>query len=158
MEPPQTPRIASVRVITPEPEMTDGQHDASEGMMRSTRTPSPHATENDNTVRIVGDLEAPRTPEQNEKWAFTTVTRVPLKDGDGPTQDFSAFRSPANLTREEAMEQIRQRRGRARSVAGTPKRLLSVDQTPRRDISAPEMGQVKTPGTAARSQSRPLRS
>ena len=61
---------------------------------------------------------------------------------DEAKPDFSAFMGDVNLTREEAIEQLRQRRGRARSTA----RAASGDavstkksDTPRRDISAPEM-------------------
>jgi hypothetical protein len=57
----------------------------------------------------------------------TTTTTIPL-------QDPQPVLSPATMTREEALEQIRQRRGRTKSIAavGTPKPNM-----PRRDISAP---------------------
>lgn len=144
---PQTTHIASACNVATEPEEIKDEED-----LLSTQAPCFNNDPGQVTIDIdvIDDIELPRTPVR----AFTTVTRVPLKDDNNATQDYSAFQSPAHLTREEAMEQIRQRRGRARSIAGTPKRLLSADQTPRRDISAPEMGTVKIPGPAARSQSR----
>ncbi|KAI9763663.1 MAG: hypothetical protein M1840_000377 [Geoglossum simile] len=66
------------------------------------------------------------TPSSPIKVTSTTTT-IPL-------QDAPSTLSPATMTREEALEQIRQRRGRTKSIAvvGTPKSSM-----PRRDISAP---------------------
>ena len=69
--------------------------------------------------------------------SHTTTVTVPLKADDF----FSpAPATPGGISREEALEQIRQRRGRARSIAagnGTPrKKLIDVGEL-RRDISAP---------------------
>ena len=72
--------------------------------------------------------------------SHTTTTTVPLKD-----DIFSpAPATPGGINREEALEQIRQRRGRARSVAmgnGTPRKAVGDlgmgGWTPRREISAP---------------------
>lgn len=69
----------------------------------------------------------------------TMTTTVPLKD------DFvfsPAPNTPGGISREEALEQIRLRRGRARSIAaghGTPRRPMTQMEgfTPRREISAP---------------------
>jgi len=65
------------------------------------------------------------------------TTTIPLKSDDF----FSpAPATPGGISREEALEQIRQRRGRARSIAvgnGTPrKRMVEVGEL-RRDVSAP---------------------
>lgn len=65
------------------------------------------------------------------------TTTIPLKSDDF----FSpAPATPGGISREEALEQIRQRRGRARSIAagnGTPRKaMVDVGQL-RRDISAP---------------------
>lgn len=64
------------------------------------------------------------------------TTTIPLKSDDffspAPT-------TPGGMSREEALEQIRQRRGRARSIAagnGTPRKPM-VEVGLRRDISAP---------------------
>ena len=64
---------------------------------------------------------------------ISTTTTVPL-------QPFSPF---GTVSREDALEQIRQRRGRARSIAmgnGTPRKgmhILDLDALKRRDVSAP---------------------
>ena len=69
--------------------------------------------------------------------SYTKTITVPLKD-DPPFSPAPA--TPGGISREEALEQIRQRRGRARSIAagnGTPrKRMVEVGEL-RRDISAP---------------------
>lgn len=69
--------------------------------------------------------------------SYTKTITVPLKD-DLPFSPAPA--TPGAISREDALEQIRQRRGRARSIAagnGTPrKRMVEVAEL-RRDISAP---------------------
>ena len=76
-------------------------------------------------------IPAPRTI------SYTKTVTVPLKD-DPPFTPAPA--TPGGISREDALEQIRQRRGRARSIAagnGTPrKRMVEVAEL-RRDISAP---------------------
>ena len=61
---------------------------------------------------------------------ISTTTTVPLAEPYSPA---------CTMTREEALEQIRHRRGRARSVAlnGTPRKPLTGPAALRRDISAP---------------------
>lgn len=66
----------------------------------------------------------------------TTTTTVPLATSPLPLS------AHPTMTREEALEQIRARRGRARSIAshqGTPRRVLPAG-VERRDISAPAGG------------------
>lgn len=68
----------------------------------------------------------------------TVTTTIPLVTTPAPAKQFP-FNAEATMTREEALEQIRARRGRARSIAagqGTPRRLMAVSAD-RRDISAP---------------------
>ncbi|KAL6720389.1 hypothetical protein ACLMJK_002311 [Lecanora helva] len=69
--------------------------------------------------------------------SHTTTVTIPLKD-DIPFSP--APMTPGGISKEEALEQIRLRRGRARSIAagnGTPrKRIVEVGEL-RRDISAP---------------------
>ena len=69
--------------------------------------------------------------------SYTKTVTIPLKD-DMPFTPAPA--TPGGISREEALEQIRQRRGRARSIAagsGTPrKRMVEIGEL-RRDISAP---------------------
>lgn len=70
--------------------------------------------------------------------SYTKTVTIPLKD-DLPFSP-AAPMTPGGISREDALEQIRQRRGRARSIAagnGTPrKRMVDVGEL-RRDISAP---------------------
>lgn len=68
----------------------------------------------------------------------TVTTVVPLVTTPSPAKQLP-FNPEATMTREQALEQIRARRGRARSIAagqGTPRRILAVSAD-RRDISAP---------------------
>lgn len=68
----------------------------------------------------------------------TVTTVIPLVTTPSPAKQLP-FNPEATMTREQALEQIRARRGRARSIAvgqGTPRRLLAVSAD-RRDISAP---------------------
>lgn len=68
----------------------------------------------------------------------TVTTFIPLVTTPAPTKQLP-FNPEATMTREQALEQIRARRGRARSIAtgqGTPRRLMEVS-VDRRDISAP---------------------
>ena len=69
--------------------------------------------------------------------SYTKTVTIPLKD-DTPFTPGPA--TPGGISREDALEQIRQRRGRARSIAagsGTPrKRMVEIGEL-RRDISAP---------------------
>ncbi|KAB5585589.1 hypothetical protein GE09DRAFT_1166375 [Coniochaeta sp. 2T2.1] len=101
----------------------------------------------------------------------TTTTKVPLKD---ETEDpslaqriLAAQRTPKKaelgfdvtahaftptMSREEALAQIRERRGRAKSGAVTPRKQM-VEGLERRDVSAPtgRVGGVVTPGRRVRS-------
>ena len=69
--------------------------------------------------------------------SHTTTMTVPLKSDEY----FSpAPATPGGISREEALEQIRQRRGRARSIAagnGTPRKKLVEIGEVRREFSAP---------------------
>lgn len=66
----------------------------------------------------------------------TTTTLIPLAPLASPTAP------PSSISREQALEQIRQRRGRARSVAAgtaTPRKLMAGSGVgERRDLSAPQ--------------------
>lgn len=68
----------------------------------------------------------------------TITTTVPLVGTPVPLANIP-FSPDSTMTREQALEQIRFRRGRARSIAagqGTPRRLMVVG-VERRDVSAP---------------------
>lgn len=79
---------------------------------------------------------------QTTETTTTTTITIPLKSDDF----FSpAPATPGGISREAALEQIRQRRGRARSIAtghgsGTPRKVEGLNL--RRDISAPQPGTV----------------
>lgn len=128
--------------------------------VRSTTPPSPRAEVHDlstinespsqvplpkdlpSTPRILPDL--PSSPVQT---IHTMTTRVPIAPlvltPARPVQSIP-FSPDVTMSREEALEQIRQRRGRARSVTAgqsTPRRHFSGPSKSRRDISAP----AKTP-------------
>lgn len=128
---------------TPIPDHDDQMDE--EAQAQDHQTPPPAETE----PAAPGE-EEPTTPF-NSNWqrTSTTTTKVPLKDDATETPDYSAFCSPLNITREQAIEQLRARRGRARSVAGTPKKTDGTI-TPRRDISAPEVRVKGTPRSASR--------
>ncbi|MCJ1437486.1 hypothetical protein MMC27_006873 [Xylographa pallens] len=105
----------------------------------------------------------PRTPAQHLPFRPQTVgpsrivsntitTTIPLADPYTPAKmPYSAgpnnmpYSPASTMTREQALEQIRQRRGRARSIAagnGTPRKPMF---DARRDISAPTVGSARRP-------------
>ncbi|KAI9665268.1 MAG: hypothetical protein M1829_005742 [Trizodia sp. TS-e1964] len=108
--------------------------------------PSPHQRPHSSQDSV---SHSPHSDTQHR--TITTTTRVPLA---GP-----ASFSPATMTREEAIEQIRLRRGRARSFAQgtlTPRRpgvesvVRIAGEASRRDISAPAARSVSRPASRAR--------
>ena len=69
--------------------------------------------------------------------SYTKTVTIPLKDGLPVTP---APAIPGGISKEDALEQIRQRRGRARSIAagnGTPRQKMVEVGELRRDVSAP---------------------
>lgn len=89
----------------------------------------------------------PDLPPSPVPTAYTTTTRFPIAPivltPARPARSIP-FSPEVTMSREEALEQIRQRRGRARSVTAghsTPRRHFSGPSESRRDISAP----AKTP-------------
>ena len=73
--------------------------------------------------------------------AESTTTVIPLRD-DAPELLSPAPNTPGGISREAALEQIRARRGRARSYAashGAPTPKKGILGTPRREISAPAL-------------------
>ncbi|KAI9814182.1 MAG: hypothetical protein M1827_003348 [Pycnora praestabilis] len=80
-------------------------------------------------------VPAPSTPQIFPRSISTSTTTTLIPLAPSPT-------TPLTVSREEALEQIRQRRGRARSIAAgaiTPRRQMLEGVAPggRRDISAP---------------------
>ncbi|KAM0799662.1 hypothetical protein BDR22DRAFT_973625 [Usnea florida] len=108
----------------------------SQSTPRATDLPSLHSTPFQPTLSST----FPHTPRPlpippPRTISYTKTITVPLKD-DMPFSPAPA--TPGGVSREEALEQIRQRRGRARSIAagsGTPRKRMVEDL--RRDISAP---------------------
>lgn len=78
----------------------------------------------------------PNPPPHTAHIFNSTTTSIPLAADSSP----APFTPSATMTREEALEQIRQRRGRARSIAAghaTPRKQMVDLAGLRRDISAP---------------------
>ena len=78
----------------------------------------------------------PIPPPHTTHIANTLTTSIPLAEALSPVP----FTPSATMSREEALEQIRQRRGRARSIAAghaTPRKQMVDLGGLRRDISAP---------------------
>lgn len=94
--------------------------------------PPPHAT------TACTPFPHPTTQTHTHTIIKTTTTIVPLASTPAPLSLPPSALYPT-MSREEALEQIRARRGRARSIAshqGTPRRVM-VPGVERRDISAP---------------------
>ena len=111
---------------------------ASQSTPQATDLPSLHTS----PVQPTPSFTFPHTPRPHpipppRTISYTKTVTIPLKD-DLPFAPAPA--TPGGISREDALEQIRQRRGRARSIAagnGTPrKRMVEVGEL-RRDISAP---------------------
>ncbi len=117
---------------------------------QQTPEPAPHSTPQHPNLRSVPTSPIQPTPSftfpitprplpipPQRTISYTKTVTIPLKD-DAPFAPAPA--TPGGISREDALEQIRQRRGRARSIAagnGTPrKRMVEVGEL-RRDISAP---------------------
>lgn len=110
----------------------------------SPQTPPPtsfsdHLPPNSPTPSTPPPPPPPHHTTQTHTIIKTTTTTVPLASTPGPLSILSTSALYPTMTREEALEQIRARRGRARSIAshqGTPRRVL-MPGVERRDISAP---------------------
>lgn len=106
-------------------------------------TQTPQSTPQTSPSHAIPPFAFPHTPRPlpipppQRTVSYTKTVTVPLKD-DVPFSPAPA--TPGGISREDALEQIRQRRGRARSIAagnGTPrKRMVEIGEL-RRDISAP---------------------
>lgn len=111
------------------------------------QTPAPQPTPQAKSlltspIQAIPSFASPQTPRALPMpppgtISYTKTVTIPLKD-DLPFTPAPA--TPGGISKEDALEQIRQRRGRARSIAagnGTPrKRMVEVGEL-RRDISAP---------------------
>jgi hypothetical protein len=116
---------------------------------------APHSPTQSNAVEE--STSAENTPIQTFH-TISTTTRIPLADAPDltPAAALPAGGNPAlspTMSREEALAQIRERRGRARSLAQgtlTPRKQM-VEGGVRRDISAPA---VRSGNIRGRSQAR----
>jgi len=129
----------------------------------------PFSTPPESATEPISQSQPPHTPTQREFRTITTTTTIPIhfnspfisSDTHQPTTPMTighppvpqtlaspfpsrAFRPDGTLDREAALEQIRQRRGRARSVAmgyATPQKQMmeGIGPNGRRDISAPAL-------------------
>jgi hypothetical protein len=88
--------------------------------------------------------------QQQQQQKVPTALRTPARTGsrESPTWDVNNPALTPTMTREQALAQIRERRGRARSAAGgavTPRKPM-VDGPERRDVSAPVARSAPTKG------------
>lgn len=132
----------------PVPKQSAEQESDSENNTTIIKTTS----DSDNCTTVTGVIQTFHT--------ISTTTRIPLakpSDSTPPTLPLPASLDPAlspTMSREEALAMIRERRGRARSLAQgtlTPKKQM-VEGGVRRDISAPA---VRSGGVRGRPMSRP---
>ena len=134
----------------------------------SCEPPAP-ALVSDNNTSLLSLLDAPHSPTSPERsdngdttevqtfHTISTTTRIPLANPPDLTPTTLPVASnPAlspTMSREEALAQIRERRGRARSLAQgtlTPRKQM-VEGGVRRDISAPA---IRSGNVRGRSQAR----
>lgn len=111
------------------------------------KTPSPPKPPQSSPSPSPTDLLTAYTPHQHSTRPLpttqikTTTITIPLATTPTtippPNPTLIPYSPSSTMTREQALEQIRVRRGRARSIAAgqTPRRVLVVDG--RRDVSAP---------------------
>lgn len=120
--------------MSPTPVSSPAEDTSSSPQTISSPPPSTETTLTENIAQV-----------QVQFHTISTTTRIPIALPDNDTPDLAPL--PKNLdsalsptmSREEALAQIRERRGRARSLAQgtmTPKKQ-TADATIRRDISAP---------------------
>lgn len=115
--------------------------------------------EEEEAAPTTAPVEAPKKSINQTFYTVHTTTRIPLAD----TPDLTPLRPlPSSLdpslqptmSREEALAQIRERRGRARSIAQgtmTPRKQMVEGAGTRRDISAPA---IRSGAIRGRSQAR----
>jgi hypothetical protein len=111
--------------------------DVSEDVLASPET-RPHTTNTFYTVTTTTTVPIADDKARNSA-SFNERLRTPSHNSTGTTFDLSNPALTPTMTREEALAKIRERRGRARSMAQgtlTPARRM-VSGTERRDMSAP---------------------
>ncbi|KAE8446287.1 hypothetical protein EG329_012373 [Mollisiaceae sp. DMI_Dod_QoI] len=167
--PPQQPKETRFFARTPscEPPASAMLSDANTSLLSlidapssPTRTDSPSQDSDNDTVIVTRqEEEAPVKATMIETFhTVSTTTRIPLANPPDltPTTLLPAALDPAlspTMSREEALAMIRERRGRARSLAQgtmTPRKQM-VDNGNRRDISAPA---IRSGNVRRRSQAR----
>jgi hypothetical protein len=143
--------------------LLDAPQSSSPATSPITQDPEPESESENNTTIIQTKSEDTTTTITGVIQTFHTIsttTRIPLAnpaDITPPTLPLPASLDPAlspTMSREEALAMIRERRGRARSLAQgtlTPRKQM-VEGGVRRDISAPA---VRSGGVRGRMGSRP---
>jgi len=108
-----------------------------------TRSDSPipeNEDENDETVIVASRDENYRPGMIPTFHTISTTTRIPLAEPVDSTPPAALSLDSGILSRQEALAKIRERRGRARSLAqgtATPRKQMIEGVVERRDISAP---------------------
>ncbi|TLD27478.1 hypothetical protein E2P81_ATG10766 [Venturia nashicola] len=139
--------LRELRSSTAQPDeeaVEDGQEEEQESPEQAPHTPHNHAIRTITHTTTIPIMFSP-FPTKNEIY----IPKTPLTIGhppisrapDSPFVPPSAFKADGTLDREAALAQIRERRGRARSIAlghATPKKQM-VEGVGRRDISAPAL-------------------
>lgn len=161
----ESPKVAPAESVTTE-EVETPNKQKTEAYSSYARTPSceppSRAMVVDANTSLLSLLEAPHSPAQNHNdteeeqeeptvietfRTISTTTRIPLADPEDsipPEKRTFDSTNPAlsqTMSKEEALAQIRERRGRARSLAQgtlTPRKQM-VEGGIRRDISAPDV-------------------
>ncbi|RDI77285.1 hypothetical protein Vi05172_g12677 [Venturia inaequalis] len=135
--------LRELRSSTVQPD-EEAVEDEPESPQEAPRTPHNHAIRTITHTTTIPIMFSP-FPTRNE----SHIPKTPLTIGhppmsrapDSPFVPPSAFKADGTLDREAALAQIRERRGRARSIAlgqATPKKQM-VEGVGRRDISAPAL-------------------
>jgi hypothetical protein len=119
----------------------------------------PEESESENNTTVIQTSSEDTTTLIQTFHTVSTTTRIPLANPPDltPPTNLPASLNPAlspTMSREEALAQIRERRGRARSLAQgtlTPRKQMVEGAGTRRDISAPA---IRSGAVRGRSQAR----
>jgi hypothetical protein len=171
--PEESPWISPAKKTMPPPIITQRQEHRDQ--FSYARTPSCEpptaALIPDVNTSLLSLLDAPHSPSYTDEsptqqdtpiqtfHTISTTTRIPLANPADltPSNALPAAGNPAlspTMSREEALAQIRERRGRARSLAQgtlTPRKQMVEGGPVRRDISAPA---IRSGNVRGRSQAR----
>jgi hypothetical protein len=121
----------------------ESEQEESEDMqaLHQPRTPVHREVRTITTTTTIPIMFSPLPPSSEQPMTPMTIGHAPLAQLTGSPFPSNALKADGTLDREAALELIRQRRGRARSVAmgyATPKRQM-IEGNSRRDVSAPTL-------------------